>query len=575
MISLDGHFKADVYNQNDELISSGDWAGNFITSTGLCYPLTMPFANTFMYLSLGSGKQPSDLYTTGLRSGSQPYIYTNDGPHPAKYNFLWTTGIVAGGCGYISHSSGVELFRAWRIPEQPGQYLAEDFHVSELMCSPATTGGMGISGTSYPDPFAGGKFSDPSSGRSAFNRVLKDFTLPSGDYGVITYKLNFIVDKEVRSFEPFVGLNNAAGAGKTTWQQLTGKARIMHPGIQLIKKQEADSGGGGGGGGGGDDDVPGEAFKLKYGAPLEPSTTGNMYAYFTTDNTQFRFNPFWGGAGVTGLQKLIHPSNGTLHWNTTGVNFATGFAEYFHNLADLTEMTDQEGGEAAAFPPKSIPDLVTNKTRLNRFKQFRRVKSNLPSPTNFTEEFQASAMGQAGFNDQVIVTSLNHDIAISYTGQTDHSRGRDMTRVLGWQTVNAVGDPGSPGTWISYKSLVFCADNLEHRDTLPELTDDVYAFFDSQFGTYDSTNHPQGGEYLASITSTGQWPYGQDDGKPTFGQSSDAYPYHDNQNGLSMTWQLTWSSPCGEVAGACSDGISITKTACQTAGETWLDCIDP
>ena len=86
MISLDGQFKADVYNQNDKLISSGDWAGNFITSTGLCYPLTMPFADAFMYLSLGSGKQPSDLYTTGLRSGCQPWIYTDDGPHPAKYN---------------------------------------------------------------------------------------------------------------------------------------------------------------------------------------------------------------------------------------------------------------------------------------------------------------------------------------------------------------------------------------------------------------------------------------------------------------------------------------------------------
>ena len=37
MISLNGQFKADIYNQNDELVSEGEYAGNFITSTGLNY----------------------------------------------------------------------------------------------------------------------------------------------------------------------------------------------------------------------------------------------------------------------------------------------------------------------------------------------------------------------------------------------------------------------------------------------------------------------------------------------------------------------------------------------------------
>ena len=205
MISLDGQFKADIYNQNEELISSGDWGGNFITSTGLCYPLTMPFAATFMYLSLGSGKQPSDLYTTGLWSGLKPHIYSPNGAHPLKLNFLWTTGIVPDGCGFVSHPSGVELFRAWRIPDSPSQFLEEDLHVSELMTSPATTGGLGLTGTSYPDTTIGGKFYDPYSGYTAFNRIQKDFTIPSGDYAIVTYKLNFVLDKEVHAFDPFIG----------------------------------------------------------------------------------------------------------------------------------------------------------------------------------------------------------------------------------------------------------------------------------------------------------------------------------------------------------------------------------
>jgi hypothetical protein len=565
MISLDGQFKADIYNPSNELIQSGEWAGNYITSTGLCYPLTMPFADTFRFLSLGSGKQANDLFTTGLYSGSKPLIYQTS---PPGHNFLWTTGVVGGGCGYQTTNSGVELYRAWRIPENGG-FLDEDLHVSELMTSPNTTGMDGTSGTSYPHPFNGGKFSDPHSGVTAFNRILRDFSIPSGDYAVITYRLSFIIDSAVRTFEPFVGLNNAAGVGKTTWQKLTGKGRVLHPGIQLIK------GVGGGNEEGGEDGAsPGESYKLEFGEPMEPSASGNMYAYFTTDNTQYRFDPFWGGAAYTGLQVLKDPSNGSLHWTHTGVNIATGFPEYFHNMPDILEMSDDnEGG--GGDDPKHLHDLHSSSKRTDRFTKFRRIGSKIPTSTNFLTEQVAGQMGNAGYNENVIVTSLNHDLAISYTGQTHHSRSRDMTRVMGWQTVNAIGDPGAPGTWISYKSLVFCADKGKHADSLNALTDSQIAFFDSQFGTYDSANYPNNGEYLVTISSTGAFPYGTNDGKPKFTQPPKAYPFHDNQNGLSMTWKLTWSAPCGEVAGGCSDNLYKTKTACQNASKLWTDCVDP
>jgi len=569
MISLDGQFKADIYSPCNELIQSGDWAGNYITSTGLCYPLTMPFADTFRFLSLGSGKQANDLFTTGLYSGSKPLIYQTS-PDPG-HNFLWTTGIVSDGCGYKTTNSGVELYRAWRIPEAGGQFLDEDLHVSELMTSPNTTGMLGTTGTSYPHPVNGGKFSDPYSGITAFNRVLKDFSIPSGDFAVITYKLNFVVDSSVRTFEPFVGLNNAQGAGKTTWQKLTGKGRVLNPGIQLIK----------GGGGAAEEEggaKGGESYKLKYGEPMEPSASGNMYAYFTTDNTQYRFDPFWGGAAITGLQVLKDPSNGSLHWTHTGVNIATGFPEYFHSMPDILEMVEEEGGGGggSSSVPKHLHDLHSSSKRMDRFEKFRREGSEIPTSSNFLTEQTAGAMGNAGYNESVIVTSLNHDLAISYTGQTHHSRSRDMTRVMGWQTVNAVGDPGTPGTWIKYKSLVFCADIGEtHTNSITTLTDNQVAFFDSQFGTYDSANYPSNGEYLTTINSTGAFPYGSNDGKPTFTQPSKAYPYHDNQNGLSITWKLTWSAPCGEVAGGCSDDLYKTKTACQNASKLWTDCVDP
>ncbi len=557
MISLNGQFKADIYNQNDELVSEGEYSSNFITSTGLNYPLTMPFADTFKYLSLGSGKAPNHLYTTGLQSGCVPHIYSSKGTYPDQQNFLWTTGIVGSACGYKSTTSGVDLYRGWRIPEQGG-FLKEDLHVAEMMTTPATTGIKKYTKR-------GNHFNDIFSGVTAFSRVLKDFTIPSGDYAVITYRLSFVIDSEIKTFDPFIGLNNAAGASKTAWQSLTGQSRVLHNGIQLVRG-EGDTEG----------KLGGDTYELSYGSPLEPSATGNMYAYFSSDNTQFRFDPFWGGAAKPNLQKLVDSSNGSLHWNTTGINVATGMPEYFWNFPELIEDEDTESVEQA----KSLHDLHSNPVRVSNFSKFRRVGSTVPKSTEFNNEFEASAMTNAGFNSNNIVTSLNHDIATDYTGQIDHRRERGISRVLGWQAINAVADPGNPGTYISYKSLVFCAEQNENpKETitsLPTSHGPPYAFFDSQFGSYDSTNHPAGGEHIVNITSTGLQLYDSTNQYPTFAQPADAYPYQDNQNGLSITWKLSWSSPCAEVNGHCSnDPLITTKAACEMGGGTWTACVDP
>ena len=563
IISLNGQFKADIYNKNDELVSEGEYSSNFITCSGLNYPLTMPFADTFKYLSLGSGKQPNHLHTTGLASGCQPYIYSSAGEHPLKHNFLWTTGIVAEACGYKSTFTGVELYRGWRIPERLGSFLEEDLHVSELMTTPASTGIKKYTKR-------GNHFNDIFSGVTAFSRILKDFTIPSGDYGVITYKLDFTIDSAVQTFSPFIGLNNAVGASKEAWQALTGVARVLHPGIRLIRSSESASTAGGKAGGG-------DTYELKYGSPLEPVQTGNLYAYFSSDNTQFRFDPYWGGSAKTNLQKLVKPSDGTLHWNTTGLHIATGLPEYFWNFPEVLEDDQTEKVDDA----NSLHDLQINPTRVDRFEQFRRPESELPEASNVTEEFGAGGMGNQGYNSSVVVTSVNHDIAIDYTGQIDYRRDRSLTRVLGWQGINAVADPANPGTFVKYKSLVFAANNADPPvERVEAVEDGDYAFFDSQFGTFDSTNHPLGGDHYVNFNSTGAWPYGNNDAKPTFTQPSDPYPYQDNQNGMSVTWRLSWSAPCGEVAGSCSKydshgGVYVTKATCEAANGVWTDCVDP
>jgi hypothetical protein len=634
IISLNGQFKADIYNNRNELVSEGEYAGNFITSTGLSYPLTMPFVDACRYLSLGSGVQPSHLHTTGLYSGCQPYIYSDNGGFPAKFNFLWTTGIVGSACGYKSNPAGVEIFRGWRIPEVDQTFLEEDLHVAELMTSPAHTGNDGV----YTKK--GDHFNDIFSGVTAFNRLTQDFTIPSGDYAIITYRLDFGIDSAVRTFDPFVGLNNAAGSSKSAWQALTGVSRVLHPGIRLIQNaapegEEGGGEGGEGGEGGGEGSSAGGSYELAYGSPLEPSQTGNLFAYFSSDNTQFRFDQYWGGGAKPGLQKLISPTNGSLHWNNDGLHIASGIPEYFWNFPEVLE--DGETEKVTVAKLETVKEWQENPTRADRFNDYRRPKAIYPTSTNVTNEAASAEMGNQGYAEDVTVTSLNHDIAHDYTGQIDYRRDRSVTRVLGWQAINAVADPAIPGTFVKYKSLIFCANNKDNpTTTISELTKSEYAFFDSQFGTYDSVNHVngkhQGGEHQAIFNSTGEWPYGSNDDKPTYiqplgtssapnicsnssyttettceapGVCSDTsyttkttciaasktwtsshvwgpkeYPYQDSQNGLSVTWRLSWSAPCGDVPGSCSKydshgGVYVTKATCETANGVWTDCVDP
>ena len=54
-----------------------------------------------------------------------------------------------------------------------------------MMTSPGTTGGEGINKTNLSP-----HFDDPLTGTSAFSRVLHEFSIPSGDYAVVTYRLN-------------------------------------------------------------------------------------------------------------------------------------------------------------------------------------------------------------------------------------------------------------------------------------------------------------------------------------------------------------------------------------------------
>ena len=63
---LQGQFKVDVYDQKGELVDTTDYFDNFITQTGLNYPLDYNFADCFRYLTLGRNGGANNMGVTGL-----------------------------------------------------------------------------------------------------------------------------------------------------------------------------------------------------------------------------------------------------------------------------------------------------------------------------------------------------------------------------------------------------------------------------------------------------------------------------------------------------------------------------
>ena len=63
---LQGQFKVDVYNREGEMIDTTDYFTNFITQTGLNYPLYYNFSDCFRYLTLGRNGGANTMDVTGL-----------------------------------------------------------------------------------------------------------------------------------------------------------------------------------------------------------------------------------------------------------------------------------------------------------------------------------------------------------------------------------------------------------------------------------------------------------------------------------------------------------------------------
>ena len=539
-------------------MESSDYFNNFITKTGLAYPHTMPFADTFSFLTLGDDDRSNTFNTTGIYG----WVDATDYHIGSKFDsFNHLTGYYEGGCGWKETISGLELFRAWRVPGTGG-YMSKDFTFKELQVSPGRPSGRlgdeNDDGVLYTGKYAP-PLETPSSGLGAFSRVTREFTIPEGDYAVISYKLELTFDTGINPFSEFISLNEANTVHKQgpndafiaapLWEGMTGTQRLLHAGIRVVLSSDM-------GGAAvnseiyGDDEIPVGATVAfgQQGNPMEPSCpNGELTAWFSTDQTQFLKNPYFGGKTYT---------DAFLPWNTdkvagldkgATVHTASGHPEFFWNVYTMcldAEKAEQQGGGGGGnveWSPSGKNDLVTGHPRLDAYVPFRNVDALFPHHYDYLTDSKAEGASSAGLTwNNEVVTVDSHDTTVTqYNGdegtanEGDYTkRTRMTTRVCSWVPKNSQQEPIAPYDYIQYRSLVFGWRNPKSEGDPP-------------FPVFDSLIGAENGESLP----TGSPLHEFDQGDFSFTGTTGYFPFQDGNNGMNITWALTWSAPCAGVAG--------------------------
>lgn len=339
-LKLQGQFKFDLYDKSGNLLKSSDYVNNFITQSGLMYPMHFAFADCFRFLSIGDSDVQNSITleseTVGLTSPINGLIYIGsrtdfDDKNSSKY-------APQPSCGYrFPNENVVELYRMWSLPsndpddvfQSPG--IFKEFAVSpgrpyveardesnniKYLCSCNETKNdlAGEDCSAIADYYNFVHTLDSNrlkicDATASFARILYSLEYPIESRVNITYKLTISVETGLRKQQ----MNNASsqngnfGGHWNLWQGVTqlglklinngsipenniysakDKFRLQHFGYDLSFNDNYTF-----------TKEYGESFIPPYGIPLEPSThniggsqdinSTNIVYYFSEDNTQF------------------------------------------------------------------------------------------------------------------------------------------------------------------------------------------------------------------------------------------------------------------------------------------------
>lgn len=344
---LEGAFKADFYDANGNFINSTDYFSNFITYSGLLYPLTYHFPECFKFLSLGNSSSANSITTTGLL-GSPIALTSKDAFDNINYatqtlSYLGPVYYSKENCGVSIGKDGPAYFRAWRIPSGDTAVAADNITIKEFMVSPS-------SGTD-------------TTGNVAFSRVVREVTLKSGNSAILTYRLKLKILSTGTNYLTGFDISNADledGALVSDWATATGVYRQVYHGLAAI-------------------DINGNSFIPKYGDIMEPASRNqkNFIAYFSPDYAQFATNT------ITGKQ----------------LSFANSYkADGLLNVAynhDYSNVVVSEAPEEYVFKKTTISSYPEND---KNYASNIRYDSNFPNYNDFTGDLESASFKNANFD---------------------------------------------------------------------------------------------------------------------------------------------------------------------------------
>ncbi len=539
-IGLNGRFKFDVYDKNDNLKYTTDYVDNFITPSGLNYPHTYAFADCFRYLSLGTGTGANAITgqgTTGLHRPLTGYAYNGGGGHTSCGTTAGQTNkYVAAGCGYRIDGSGVTLFRAWRFPETTTDYFTGSITFKEYMLSPGrpavTVYNFNPSNGLY-DIISGvcgcdkGGFGDSAATTSvvgkealdfanfypsictadkAFSRVLKDVSVGLDEYLIVNYALTVKMDSGVKTFSLNVSRNNPFG-DNTNWIKISGIHNAIHPGIKLVSNGVVTS-------------VTsvtdmtshqfraGESFVPPLGNPFEAACLDSLKtAYISNDNLQFIVNNMTGHGIETGSY---------FPYNSVGRAFPSGLMAYRKDWIDeLSSSVTSLGGKISNAWYLLKPRSEYNASAYSAFTPY-------ASQADFrTSVAHNSAFLLTGAFSPTTTSPITNGVSTAKDG-TLPITGRSRAIITSYQ----FKDPNLANNFPVRAAVVAYKYNS---------TNSIYPFLDVIFA-------PSGGPRIANI-DTGAFTY--TDTLNSLGPiGTTGYSYMDASNILQLQYRLGWSSPC-------------------------------
>lgn len=362
-LEIQGEFIFKIFDSSHNLLEEQK-ISNFITNTGLQYLKTLPFADCFRYVSLGTGLNQNSIVngsdTTGLYSGISLFQYL--GPN--------NNGYLKNACGYIETCSGVSLQKGWQIPLNGG-FFSTNYNFKEFILTPGSPQTLPCTNeytdftTAYPNICTYTK---------AFTRITGNISVATNNYMQVFYNLNIATNTGINNFS--MPINNAGAVSSTStcpsasinWQGgLNGIYTIVNHGLKLVSSLTLAN----------TFNNVIQPFNLSesicdsinppLGSPLEPSTPqSNLFLYLSTDDTQFLVNSISGGAMNTGLY---------FPYNRQGLPFPSG-TEYFQcsptmsylqngNQVPFWLMNTRQGSNNNIFPNQSSYITNTNNTNVN------------------------------------------------------------------------------------------------------------------------------------------------------------------------------------------------------------------